>query len=174
MFTGGVPWEEVPAYTDAGDVFAMPCRTRLLGLEPEAWGIVFLEAQACGLPVVVGDSGGAPETLVGPGAGGDRGTGEVAEAVLHFLDSRARGRRRLRWTDSRGHLRSGARGDPGDLADGPTSRCCPCALATELQVFWNRPEVLRPKNATADDDDDGDQGDEDRVLHGRGANLGPA
>jgi len=66
LFTGSVPWEDVPAYTDAGDVFAMPCRTRLLGLEPEAWGIVFLEAQACGLPVVVGDSGGAPETLLGP------------------------------------------------------------------------------------------------------------
>ncbi len=32
IFTGGVPWDEVPAYTDAGDVFAMPCRTRLFGL----------------------------------------------------------------------------------------------------------------------------------------------
>ena len=46
-FTGGVPWDEVPAYTDAGDVYAMPCRTRLFGLEPEAFGIVFLEARAC-------------------------------------------------------------------------------------------------------------------------------
>jgi phosphatidylinositol alpha-1,6-mannosyltransferase len=64
---GSVAWSQVPAYVDAGDVFAMPCRTRLGGLEPEAWGIVFLEAQACGLPVVVGDSGGAPETLVGRG-----------------------------------------------------------------------------------------------------------
>jgi phosphatidylinositol alpha-1,6-mannosyltransferase len=62
IFTGSVPWEEVPAYTDAGDVFAMPCRTRLFGLEAEAWGIVFLEAQACGLPILVGNSGGAPET----------------------------------------------------------------------------------------------------------------
>jgi phosphatidyl-myo-inositol dimannoside synthase len=33
------------------------------GLEPEALGIVFLEAQACGHPVLVGDSGGAPETV---------------------------------------------------------------------------------------------------------------
>jgi phosphatidylinositol alpha-1,6-mannosyltransferase len=62
--TGSVPWEELPAHYDAGDVFAMPCRTRLLGLEPEAWGIVFLEAQACGLPVVIGRSGGAPEALL--------------------------------------------------------------------------------------------------------------
>jgi phosphatidyl-myo-inositol dimannoside synthase len=61
IFTGSVPWEEMPAYTDAGDVFAMPCRTRLFGLEAEAFGIVFLEAAACGLPVVAGDSGGAPE-----------------------------------------------------------------------------------------------------------------
>jgi phosphatidylinositol alpha-1,6-mannosyltransferase len=64
MFTGSVPWDEVPGYTDAGDVFAMPCRTRLIGLEPEAFGIVFLEAQACGVPVLVGDSGGAPETVL--------------------------------------------------------------------------------------------------------------
>ena len=62
-FTGGVAWSQVPAYLDAGNVFAMPCRTRLGGLEPEALGIVFLEAAACGLPVVVGDSGGAPETV---------------------------------------------------------------------------------------------------------------
>ncbi len=60
---GSVPWEEVPAYMDAGDVFAMPCRTRLLGLEPEAFGIVFLEAAACGLPVVAGSSGGAAEAV---------------------------------------------------------------------------------------------------------------
>jgi phosphatidylinositol alpha-1,6-mannosyltransferase len=63
-FTGSVAWHEVPAYTDAGDVFAMPCRTRWWGLQPEAWGIVLLEAQACGLPVVVGRSGGAPETVL--------------------------------------------------------------------------------------------------------------
>jgi phosphatidylinositol alpha-1,6-mannosyltransferase len=64
VFTGSVPWTEMPAHTDAGDVFAMPCRTRLGGLEPEAFGIVALEAAACGLPVVIGDSGGAPETVL--------------------------------------------------------------------------------------------------------------
>ncbi len=64
VFTGSIPWAEMPAHTDAGDVFAMPCRTRLGGLEPEAFGIVALEAAACGLPVVIGDSGGAPETVL--------------------------------------------------------------------------------------------------------------
>jgi len=63
IFTGSVPWEEVPTYTDAGDVFAMPVRSRLFGLEAEAFGIVFLEAAACGLPQVGGDSGGATEAM---------------------------------------------------------------------------------------------------------------
>ncbi|AYY13667.1 glycosyltransferase family 1 protein [Actinobacteria bacterium YIM 96077] len=63
IFTGAVPWSEAPAWFDAADVFAMPCRTRLGGLEPEALGIVFLESQATGRPVLVGDSGGAPETV---------------------------------------------------------------------------------------------------------------
>ncbi len=64
VFTGSVPWGDIPPYFDAGDVFAMPCRTRLGGLELEALGMVFLEAQASGLPVVVGDSGGAPDAVL--------------------------------------------------------------------------------------------------------------
>ncbi|HEX9343792.1 MAG TPA: glycosyltransferase family 4 protein [Actinomycetota bacterium] len=62
--TGEVSWEELPAHYATGDVFAMPCRTRWLGLDLEALGAVFLEAAAAGLPVVAGRSGGAPETVV--------------------------------------------------------------------------------------------------------------
>jgi phosphatidylinositol alpha-1,6-mannosyltransferase len=62
-FTGAVPWEDVPPYVDAADLFAMPCRTRRFGLEPEALGIVTLEASATGKPVIVGDSGGAADTV---------------------------------------------------------------------------------------------------------------
>lgn len=64
VFTGSVPDDELPAHFCAGDVFAMPCRTRGGGLDVEGLGIVFLEASACGLPVVAGRSGGAPETVV--------------------------------------------------------------------------------------------------------------
>jgi phosphatidylinositol alpha-1,6-mannosyltransferase len=41
------------------DVFALPVRTRLAGLNPEGLGLAALEAAACGLPVIIGDSGGA-------------------------------------------------------------------------------------------------------------------
>jgi phosphatidyl-myo-inositol dimannoside synthase len=64
VLTGSVPWEELPAHYDAGDVFAMPCRTRRHGLDVEGLGIVYLEASATGLPVVAGDSGGAPDAVL--------------------------------------------------------------------------------------------------------------
>jgi phosphatidylinositol alpha-1,6-mannosyltransferase len=63
VFAGHVDWSDLPAYYAAGDVFAMPCRTRGSGLDVEGLGIVFLEASASGLPVIAGESGGAPETV---------------------------------------------------------------------------------------------------------------
>ncbi|MCZ2837285.1 glycosyltransferase family 4 protein [Modestobacter sp. VKM Ac-2985] len=63
VLTGGVAPADLPAHYAAGDVFAMPCRTRRGGLDVEGLGMVFLEAAACGRPVVAGTSGGAPETV---------------------------------------------------------------------------------------------------------------
>ena len=63
VFTGGRPHAELPAFFAAADVFAMPSRTRRFGLEAEGLGIVYLEAAASGLPVLVGASGGAPDTV---------------------------------------------------------------------------------------------------------------
>lgn len=62
-FTGKVPYADLPAWYTAGDVFAMPCRTRVAGWDVEGLGIVYLEASASGLAVVAGDSGGAPEAV---------------------------------------------------------------------------------------------------------------
>ncbi|MDQ1663324.1 MAG: phosphatidyl-myo-inositol dimannoside synthase [Blastococcus sp.] len=63
VLTGPVAAADLPAHYAAGNVFAMPCRTRRAGLDVEGLGMVFLEAAACGLPVVAGASGGAPETV---------------------------------------------------------------------------------------------------------------
>jgi phosphatidyl-myo-inositol dimannoside synthase len=63
VFTGSVPWPDLPAHYAAGDVYAMPCRTRNGGLDVEGLGIVYLEASAAGLPVVAGSSGGAPDAV---------------------------------------------------------------------------------------------------------------
>jgi phosphatidyl-myo-inositol dimannoside synthase len=87
-FAGQVSEGDLPRYYRAGNVFAMPCRSRLGGLEVEGWGNVFLEAAACARPVVVGDSGGARESLV-PGETGLLVNGsdvaEVAGAVGSLL-----------------------------------------------------------------------------------------
>lgn len=64
VFAGEVPAEDLPAYYNAADIFAMPCRTRLAGLDVEGLGIVFLEAAASGLPVIAGNSGGAPDAVL--------------------------------------------------------------------------------------------------------------
>lgn len=63
VWASAVPAARMPAHYAAGDVFAMPCRTRGGGLDVEGLGMAFLEAAAAGLPVVAGNSGGAPETV---------------------------------------------------------------------------------------------------------------
>jgi phosphatidylinositol alpha-1,6-mannosyltransferase len=95
VLTGGVAPERLPEHYAAGDVFAMPCRTRRAGLDVEGLGMVFLEAAACGLPVVAGTSGGAPETVVEGVTGhvvDPRSPSAVATVLADLLDDPARGR----------------------------------------------------------------------------------
>jgi len=85
-FAGQVSEGDLPRYYRAGNVFAMPCRSRLGGLEVEGWGNVFIEAAACARPVVVGDSGGARESLV-PGETGLLVNGSDVAEVAHAVGS---------------------------------------------------------------------------------------
>ena len=88
VFTGAVPGAELPAHYAIADVFAMPCRTRGSGLDVEGLGIVFLEASAVGVPVVAGDSGGAPEAVKDGETGrvvDGRSVGEITDAVAGIL-----------------------------------------------------------------------------------------
>ena len=89
-FIGRINYAELPKYICVGDIFAMPSRSRFFGLEVEGLGIGYLEASACGLAVVGGKSGGAPDAvLVGETGVVVDGTSpsEIAEACIDLLDN---------------------------------------------------------------------------------------
>ncbi len=92
-FLGRVPNDDLPRLYGCADVFTMLCRNRWGGLEQEGFGIVFVEAAACGVPQVAGDSGGAAEAV----ADGETGlvvrdpddVSEAVAALSHLLDDDA-------------------------------------------------------------------------------------
>ena len=89
IFTEGVAPAELPTHHAMADVFAMPCRTRGAGLDVEGLGIVYLEASASGVPVVAGQSGGAPESVQEGRTGfvvDGRSVDQIADAVSRILN----------------------------------------------------------------------------------------
>ncbi|MDO5025949.1 MAG: glycosyltransferase family 4 protein [Trueperella sp.] len=107
IFTGEVPYAELAQHYSLGDIFAMPCRTRFGGLDIEGLGIVYLEAYAAGLPVVAGDSGGAPEAVLDGETGivvNGKEPNAIATAVEFFLAdlerAKAMGERGRQWVDA--------------------------------------------------------------------------
>lgn len=94
-FVGRVQYSDLPRYICVGDIFAMPSRSRLAGLEVEGLGIVYLEASACGLPVIGGISGGAPDAVL-EGVTGFSVDGTsadaIAQAVISLLSNSANAR----------------------------------------------------------------------------------
>ena len=89
-FIGRIEYKELPMYLCAGDIFAMPSRSRLMGLEVEGLGIVYLEASSCGLPVLAGNSGGAPDAVVQGKTGlvvDGTNEQEIAAAAIEMLSN---------------------------------------------------------------------------------------
>jgi len=110
IFAGAPSRAELPGYYDAGDVFAMPCRTRRRGLDVEGLGMVFLEASATGLPVVAGDSGNSPDAIrdgetgyVVPGGS----VADLADRLTHLLAdpvaAKAMGEKGMAWVNREWH-----------------------------------------------------------------------
>ena len=89
VFAGAATEDELPAHYAAGDVFAMPCRERKRGLEVEAFGIVFIQAQAVGRPVLAGNIGGVPSAL-SPNKTGllvdGSNSAHITEALISLLE----------------------------------------------------------------------------------------
>lgn len=88
IFTGRVPHGDLADYICLGEVFAMPVRSRFFGFEVEGLGIAYLEASACGLPVVVGNSGGATDAVIGQVTGllvDGTNVNEITDAICRLL-----------------------------------------------------------------------------------------
>lgn len=79
---GHVSLDDLPRWYNACDVFAMP--NRAIDGDTEGFGMVFLEAAACGRPVLAGDAGGTGAAVV-EGVTGRRVNGERAEDILSAL-----------------------------------------------------------------------------------------
>jgi len=94
-FVGRVAYAELPEYFRLGDIFAMPSRSRLGGLEVEGLGIVYLEASACAIPVLAGASGGAPDAVLN-GETGEVVNGESVVAISNALNQMLSDMPRLR------------------------------------------------------------------------------
>lgn len=90
VFTGRVSHDELPDYLAISEIFAMPVRSRFSGLEVEGLGIVYLEASACGKPVVVGNSGGAADAVIDGVTGllvDSSKVDEISNAICKLLDN---------------------------------------------------------------------------------------
>jgi phosphatidylinositol alpha-1,6-mannosyltransferase len=88
-FLGRVSDDVLPDLYGLADIFVMACRDRWFGLEQEGFGIVFLEAAACGVPQVAGRSGGSVDAVLNGETGivldDPADPGEVAGALRVLL-----------------------------------------------------------------------------------------
>jgi phosphatidylinositol alpha-1,6-mannosyltransferase len=150
IFAGYVPDEDLPAYYNAADVFIMPNREE--GINVEGFGIVFLEANACGKPVIGGRSGGTVDAI----ADGESGylvdpydPSDIAESAIRLLTDPALakhmgkvGRRRALETFSWERAARQVNALTNDVAsasgDRRTSLVHPVRLARSCRFFLRR------------------------------------
>jgi phosphatidylinositol alpha-1,6-mannosyltransferase len=102
IFAGCVTNEELPGYYAACDVFIMP--NREIDGDIEGFGMVYLEANAAGKPVIGGKSGGTGDAIL-DGITGVRVDGnsidQIANAIISLLSnpekSKAMGKNGRQW-----------------------------------------------------------------------------
>jgi len=62
-FHGFIPDEELPSFYNSNDIFVLCTREQVNSTSVEGFGLVFLEAQSCGIPVIGVRSGGIPDAV---------------------------------------------------------------------------------------------------------------
>jgi phosphatidylinositol alpha-1,6-mannosyltransferase len=126
IFPGRIPEEELVAHYCLADVFALPSVSS--GKDIEGFGIVFLEAGACEVPVVGTLAGGIPDAvadgetgLLVPPRDPTRLAGALTRLIADREASKAMGRRgRQRvlegftWAHTAGRILDAMEGGPGD------------------------------------------------------------
>lgn len=91
VFAGRVDDEELPVYYGLSDIFIMPSRI-IENKDVEGFGIVFLEANMYGKPVIAGDTGGVRDAVVDGETGilvDPENTQEIANSILSLLKDKA-------------------------------------------------------------------------------------
>lgn len=96
IFTGFVADESLPDYYNLCDIFVLPNREtesndQLKG-DYEGFGVVFLEASACGKPAIAGNSGGSCEAVVDGITGlivDPRSEDDIAHAIERILEDKS-------------------------------------------------------------------------------------
>jgi phosphatidylinositol alpha-1,6-mannosyltransferase len=89
-FLGRVDDELLPEWLAASDLMVMDCRSRWFGLEQEGFGIVFVEAAACGIAQIAGRSGGSDDAVRDGETGivldNPRSVADLATAISSLID----------------------------------------------------------------------------------------
>jgi phosphatidylinositol alpha-1,6-mannosyltransferase len=91
IFAGAIDHlsDDLPRYYAACDVFVLVSRPLPQGRETERFGMVYLEAGACGKPVIGGKGGGTSEAIEDGGTGllvNPLDTKEIADTIVRVLE----------------------------------------------------------------------------------------
>ena len=86
-FLGRVAHDDLPKLYGCADIYTMLCRNRWAGLEQEGFGIVFVEAAACGIPQIAGSSGGAAEAVSHGETGFVVEQSDDVEQVVRYIET---------------------------------------------------------------------------------------